>query len=41
MDIAGKDLVNPTAMLLSAVMMLRYLRLPNHADRVERAIFST
>lgn len=41
MDIAGKDVVNPTAILLSTVMMLRYLRLPSHADRVERAIFKT
>jgi isocitrate dehydrogenase (NAD+) len=39
LDIAGKGIVNPTSILLSSVMMLRYLRLPNHADRIEKAIF--
>ncbi len=28
-------------MLLSTVMMLRYLRLPNHANRLESAVLST
>ncbi|RYG56235.1 hypothetical protein EON66_03385 [archaeon] len=41
LDIAGKDVANPTSMLLSSVMMLRYLKMHNHADRMERAIFST
>lgn len=41
LDIAGKDAANPTGILLSSVMMLRYLRLPNFADRMERAIFAT
>ncbi|XP_014249294.1 probable isocitrate dehydrogenase [NAD] subunit alpha, mitochondrial [Cimex lectularius] len=36
-DIAGKDLANPTALLLSAVMMLRHLNLPDHASRIEKA----
>ncbi len=40
-DIAGKDLANPTALLLSAIMMLRHLRLAQHAERVERALLST
>lgn len=40
-DIAGKDLANPTALLLSAVMMLRYMGLNEHAARIERACFDT
>ncbi|KAF6002164.1 hypothetical protein F1559_001669 [Cyanidiococcus yangmingshanensis] len=39
-DIAGKDLANPTALLLSAVMMLREMNLHDHADRIERAIYT-
>ncbi|XP_069360298.1 probable isocitrate dehydrogenase [NAD] subunit alpha, mitochondrial isoform X3 [Maniola hyperantus] len=38
--IAGQDKANPTALLLSGVMMLRYLRLPDHADRIEKACFA-
>jgi isocitrate dehydrogenase (NAD+) len=37
-DIAGKGLANPTALILSAVLMLRYLGEKESADRVERAI---
>jgi isocitrate dehydrogenase (NAD+) len=37
-DIAGKGFANPTALLQSAVMMLRHLREPAQADRVERAL---
>jgi isocitrate dehydrogenase (NAD+) len=37
-DIAGKDLANPMATILSAVMMLRYLEEPGAADRVEGAL---
>lgn len=37
-DIAGKDLVNPTAMILSAVFMLRHLGEGNAADRIEKAL---
>lgn len=37
-DIAGKGLANPTALLLSSVMMLRYLELPEQADRLEKAL---
>lgn len=40
-DIAGKDLANPTALLLSAVMMLRYMELNTHADKIEKACFAT
>lgn len=36
-DIAGKDLANPTALLLSAVMMLRHMELNTHADKIENA----
>ena len=40
-DIAGLDKANPTALLLSAVMMLRYMGLMQHAQRIETAIFET
>lgn len=40
-DIAGKGLANPTALLLSSIMMLRHMGLVEHADRVEGAIFKT
>jgi len=40
-DIAGKDLANPTALLLSAVMMLRHMNLPKHADVIESACLET
>lgn len=40
-DIAGKDLANPTALLLSAVMMLRYMNLNEYADRIEQACLQT
>ena len=36
-DIAGKDLANPTALLLSSVMMLRYMDLYDHAKKIEDA----
>ncbi len=39
-DIAGKNLANPIAMILSAVLMLRYLDLGEHADRLEGAVAS-
>merc|ERR1719309_606761 len=38
-DIAGKDLANPTALLLSSVMMLRYMDLHQHARKIESAAF--
>ncbi|MEX2168780.1 MAG: isocitrate/isopropylmalate dehydrogenase family protein [Pirellulales bacterium] len=37
-DIAGKGLANPTALILSGVLMLRYLREREAADRVENAV---
>lgn len=41
-DIAGDDVANPTAMLLSAALMLRYgLRLPERADALEVAVAET
>lgn len=39
-DIAGKDLANPTALLLSAVMMLRHMQLVSHADTIQAACFA-
>uniref|UniRef100_A0A7R9HKM9 Isocitrate dehydrogenase [NAD] subunit, mitochondrial n=1 Tax=Timema monikensis TaxID=170555 RepID=A0A7R9HKM9_9NEOP len=40
-DIAGQDKANPTALLLSAVMMLRYMELNTHATLIEQAAFNT
>merc|ERR1712080_357689 len=40
-DIAGQDKANPTALLLSGVMMLRHLELNGHADKIQRACFET
>lgn len=40
-DIAGKDLANPTALLLSAVMMLKYMGLVEHAAKIEKACYDT
>ena len=40
-DIAGQDKANPTALLLSAVMMLRYMEFPDHARKIEKACFDT
>jgi isocitrate dehydrogenase (NAD+) len=37
-DIAGKGLANPTALLMSAVMMLRYLEERPAAQRIEAAL---
>ncbi|MFB3923534.1 MAG: isocitrate dehydrogenase (NAD(+)) [Terriglobia bacterium] len=37
-DIAGKKVANPTAMMLSAILMLRHLNKNEVADRVEKAI---
>jgi len=38
-DIAGKGLANPTALLLSSIMMLRHMGLTDYAVRIESAIF--
>jgi isocitrate dehydrogenase (NAD+) len=40
-DIAGKGLANPTALLLSSVMMLQHMGLFDDADRIQKAIFDT
>ena len=37
-DIAGKDIANPTALLLSAVLMLQHLQLDAKADAVMNAL---
>jgi isocitrate dehydrogenase (NAD+) len=37
-DLAGKDMANPTALLLSAVLMLRHLGEFGAADRVQNAV---
>jgi isocitrate dehydrogenase (NAD+) len=37
-DIAGKDIANPTALLQSAVLMLRYIEENEAADRVQKAL---
>lgn len=38
MTIAGKNIANPTSMLLSSVLMLRYLGLPRFADQISNAV---
>ena len=40
-DIAGKGLANPTALLLSSIMMLQHMGLYSHADKIQAAIFKT
>lgn len=40
-DIKGKGIANPTAMLLSAIEMLRYLEENKYADKIEKALFKT
>ena len=37
-DIAGQNRANPTALLLSTILMLRHLDLPELADAIERAV---
>ena len=39
-DIEGKGLANPTALLLSSLMMLRHMSLHDIADKIERATLS-
>ncbi len=38
---AGKDVINPTALILSSVMMLRYLDQAAAADAIEQAVLVT
>lgn len=40
-DIAGKGLANPTALLLSSLMMLRHMNLFEIADNIEKATLHT
>jgi isocitrate/isopropylmalate dehydrogenase len=40
-DLAGLGIINPTATLLSAAMMLAYLGFPSEARRLERAVERT
>ena len=39
-DIAGKNKANPTALLLSAVMMLRHLKYHEYADKIQNSIYT-
>lgn len=39
LDIKGTNAANPTAMILSAVMMLRHLGLDDHANRISNATY--
>ncbi len=41
MTLAGKNQANPTSILLSSVMMLRYLGLPMFADKISSSIIKT
>ncbi len=40
-DIKGQNKANPTALLLSAIEMLKYIGENGHADRIEKALFKT
>jgi isocitrate dehydrogenase (NAD+) len=40
-DIAGQDKANPTALLLSSVMMLKHMGLTSQANSVEGAVYKT
>ncbi len=40
-DIAGRNLANPTALLMSSIMMLRHLSLTEQAARIENAMIAT
>jgi len=40
-DIAGQNLANPTALIQSAILMLRYVNEREPADRIERALHRT
>ncbi|KAG2189414.1 hypothetical protein INT44_004556 [Umbelopsis vinacea] len=41
LDLADQNAANPTAMLLSSVMMLRHLNLDEHANRISSAVYET
>jgi isocitrate dehydrogenase (NAD+) len=40
-DIAGQDIANPTALILSAEMMLRHLGEPEAAEAVSQGLYKT
>jgi len=40
-DIAGKNAANPTALILSSIMMLKHLGLPKFATNIEKALNKT
>lgn len=40
-DLVGKNMANPTALLLSGAMMLRHINLNKYADRIENATLKT
>lgn len=40
-DIKGQNKANPTALLLSAIEMLRYINEYGHANKIEKALFKT
>jgi isocitrate dehydrogenase (NAD+) len=40
-DIVGTGKANPSALLMSAILMLRHLELPDYADRIEAALYAT
>ncbi|ERF70291.1 hypothetical protein EPUS_06332 [Endocarpon pusillum Z07020] len=40
-DIAGRGLANPTALLLSSIMMLQHMGLNHYADKIQNATFAT
>ena len=41
LDIKGRNQANPTAMILSACMMLRHLGFDDHANRISKATYDT
>jgi isocitrate dehydrogenase (NAD+) len=40
-DIAGKDIANPTALILSSIMLLKHEGFPRFAEQIERALVKT
>ena len=40
-DIKGQNKANPTALLMSAIEMLKYIGENSHADKIEKALFKT
>ncbi|MEX2569990.1 MAG: isocitrate/isopropylmalate family dehydrogenase [Gemmatimonadota bacterium] len=40
-DIVGKNIANPSALLLAAIMMLEHLGHPDHAERIRAALQAT